>query len=114
MSEKTAAVIAFLAILVLVPIVFMIVGSLLSKLVKVVKLGFFDRLAGGLFGLLKYFICLGLFIQFLEYTGLADKCIRKDVERQSVLYEPVRKISDACLHWTWEKMMSYSDNGADE
>ena len=109
MSEKTAAVVAFLAILVLVPVACTIVGGLLSKLVRVAKLGFFDRVAGGLFGLLKYFIFIGLFIQLMEYTGLSDKCVRRDGEHKSVLYEPVKKVSYACLHWTWEKVMSYSE-----
>lgn len=111
MSEKTATVIAYIAILVLVPVACMLAGGLLSKLVKFVKLGFFDRLAGGIFGLLKYLVFLGLFIQFFEYTGLADKCIRKDGEHKSVMYEPVRKITDACLHWTWDKVMSCSEYG---
>ncbi len=110
MSEKTASVIAFVAILLIVPIGCMIVGGLLSKLVKVARLGFFDRLAGGAFGLLKYFIFMGLFIQLMEYTGLSDKCIKKDGEHKSVLYEPVRKVSDVCLHWTWEKVMSCSED----
>lgn len=110
MSERAASVIAFVAILLIVPVACMLVGELLSKLVKVVRLGFFDRLAGGMFGLLKYFIFMGLFIQLMEYTGLSEKCITKDGEHKSVLYEPVRKTSDVCLRWTWEKVMSCSDN----
>lgn len=109
MPEKTASVIAFIIILIVVPIAFMLAGELLSKLVKVAQLGFVDRLLGALFGMLKYVIFLGLAIQLMEYTGLADKFIRSETKRQSVMYEPVRKITDKCLRWTWEHVMEHSD-----
>lgn len=105
MSEKTASVVAFILILIVVPLIFTLLGELLSKIIRAAKLGALDRFAGGIFGMLKFTIFLGLAIQLLEYTGLSDKLINKDEERQSRFYEPVRKTTDTCLKWAWKHVM---------
>lgn len=102
MSEKAAGIVAFIIILMVVPAVFVAVGNILFRLVKAVQLGFADRLLGGVFGLLKYLIFTGLVIQLLEMSGLAEKFINRNEEHPSLLYEPVRKTTDFCLHWTWD------------
>lgn len=107
MSDEVAQVVAFIVILLIVPIVFSIVGNLLSKFVRIISLGFVDRLLGGIFGVLKFFIVIGLCIQLMEMTGVADKVIRNSEKKESRLYEQVRVITDSCLKWTWNKMMPY-------
>lgn len=121
MSEKSASILAFILILVVVPIAFMLLGGFLSKVVKIVKLGLMDRLLGALFGLLKYTVFLGLAMQLLDYSGLSDNFVKEDAERRSALYEPVRKVTDFSLRWTWNHIMEHTDielpelkNGADE
>lgn len=104
MEFNVAQVVAFIVILIIVPIVFSIVGNLLSKIVKIISLGFVDRLLGGVFGVIKFFIVIGLSIQLLEMTGVADKVIRSDEKKESQLYEQARVISDACLKWTWDRV----------
>ncbi len=105
MSEKTAVIVAFVLILMIIPLAFTLLGGLLSKVMKAAKLGFADRLLGGLFGMLKFAIFIGLCIQLLEYTGFSDKFINQDEERQSKFYEPVRNVTDKCLHWAWDKVL---------
>lgn len=109
MSEKTASVVAFILILIIVPLVFTLLGNVLSKIFKAANLGFLDRLAGGLFGMLKFTIFMGLAIQLLEYTGLSEKLINKDEEHQSRFYEPVRKTTDKCLNWAWQHVMEQKE-----
>lgn len=109
-SEKSAAVASFILILILVPLVFNLLGLMLSKFVKIVQLGFLDRILGGLVGLLAYLTVLGLMIQLLEITGLSSSIRDKEEgERQSVLYEPVRKTTDFCLHWAWDRINDFVD-----
>ena len=107
MDDNVAQVVAFIVILILVPVVFSIVGNLLSKLVHIISLGFVDRLLGGLFGVVKFFIVIGLCIQLLEMTGVADKLIRNSEKKESLLYEQARVISDNCLRWTWNKVLPH-------
>lgn len=110
MSDNIAQVVAFLLILLAVPIAFLILGSLLSRFVKVSKLELIDRLGGGLFGLMKCFLIMGLLFQLLEISGFSDKVIRSEECKASVLYQPVYETSNKCLKWTWKKMSSVKDN----
>ena len=107
MDDNVAQVVAFIVILILVPVVFSIVGNLLSKLVHIISLGFVDRLLGGIFGVVKFFIVIGLCIQLLEMAGVADKLIRNSEKKESLLYEQARVISDNCLRWTWNKVLPH-------
>ena len=108
MSDKSATVIAFILILIIVPFIFTWIGGALSKLVKIVRLGFLDRLLGGVFGLISFIVFTGLVIKLLDYTKISDSINDNDSHNKSVLYEPVRDMTDACLHWTWDKVLTYS------
>ena len=82
----------------------MIIGGLLSKLVEVAQLGFFNRILGAIFGFVKYLIIIGLLIKFSEFMGIAAGFSGESKGKKSELYEPVRKITDFCLRWTWDKV----------
>jgi|SRR5574344_1201368 membrane protein required for colicin V production len=110
MSDNVAQVVAFLLILLAVPIAFLILGNLLSRFVKVAKLEVIDRIGGGFFGLVKYFLIMGLFFQLFEISGFSDKVIRSEDCKASVLYQPVYETSNKCLKWAWKKMSSIKDN----
>ena len=62
MSDQTARIVAFVIILLVVPMVCGVLGKLLSKLVHAASLGFIDRLLGALFGLFKVRLIMGLVI----------------------------------------------------
>ncbi|MCQ2111465.1 MAG: CvpA family protein [Bacteroidaceae bacterium] len=106
MSETAASITAFIIILLMVPLVFTFVGEMLSRLIRAIQLGFADRLLGGLFGMVKYLLVMGLVLQLLDYTGLSDKFLRNESDKtQSRFYQPVRSMTDACLRWTWNSVM---------
>ncbi|MGX8690418.1 MAG: CvpA family protein [Bacteroidaceae bacterium] len=104
MSDKTACIVAFVIILLVVPMLCGLVGKLLSKLVHAASLGFLDRLLGALFGLFKYLIIMGLVIKVLDMTGISDKMMDRDEKKQSKYYEPVSEFTGFCLQWTWNKV----------
>ncbi len=104
LSEKAAVVLSFILILIVVPLIFTFLGSLLCKLIRHTPLGFLDRVAGAFFGLVVYFLFTGLAIQLLEFTHLSDKILNKESGRQSQLYVPARDASAFCLRWSWSKV----------
>ena len=104
MSEKTAGIVAFVIILLVVPLIFGVLGKLLSKLVHAASLGFLDRLCGAVFGLFKYMLIMGLVIKILDMTGISDNIINKEEKKHSKYYEPVRDFTGFCLQWTWNKV----------
>lgn len=111
MRQDVAETVAFVIILILVPIVCGVVGHLLSKLVKAVNLGLLDRLLGALSGVLVWFLLAGMAIKLMEITGMSDTIRIKGEEngdssgKESVLYAPTRDVSAACLQWTWKKVL---------
>lgn len=110
MSDQTARIVAFVIILLVVPILCGLLGKLLSKLVHAASLGFVDRLIGALFGLVKFIIFMGLVILLLEITGLGDRIVNNEEKKQSQLYVPVRNFSSFCLRWTWNKVQENADD----
>lgn len=107
MTDRTAQITAFVLILIIVPFICGLLGHVLSSLVNIAQLGLVNRFLGAVLGGLKYLLALGLIIHLLEYTGLADSI--KEVpegKNSSRFYEPVRKVTDTCLRWSWEKMMT--------
>jgi membrane protein required for colicin V production len=110
MSDQTARIVAFVIILLIVPIVCGVVGKILSKVVRAANLGFVDRIAGAFFGLLKYILVMGLVIMIFEMTGVSDHIMNSAEKKQSKLYAPVRSISSFCLHWTWNKVLKNTED----
>ena len=110
MSDKTALIVAFVIILLVVPIVCGLLGKALSKLVHEANLGFIDRLLGGVFGLFKFLLVLGLVFQLMDITGLTEKVVDRSERKQSKLYVPVNDFTDFCLQWTWSKVEGTADD----
>jgi len=104
MTEKVAQVLSFILILILVPVLFGLLGRMISRLVHVADLGFVDRLLGGLFGTLKWFILLGLLFQLMDMTGLTEKVMKNRENQEKGFYPTVRDGSDFCLRWVWNKV----------
>lgn len=104
MTEKVAQVLSFIVILLLVPILFGLIGRMVSRLVHVADLGFIDRLLGGLFGTLKWFVLLGLMFQLMDMTGLTEKVMKNREDQEKGFYPIVRDGSDFCMQWVWNKV----------
>jgi membrane protein required for colicin V production len=60
LSDKIANVVSFIIILVFVAVVIYVIGLVIRKIVYLIKLGFLDRLVGGILGALKGSIIAGL------------------------------------------------------
>ena len=110
MSDQTARVVAFVIILLVVPMVCGLLGKALSKLVHAANLGFIDRALGAVFGFFKVVLIMGLVIMVLDMTGVSDKIVKKEEKKQSQLYVPVSEFSGFCLQWTWNKVKENAED----
>ena len=104
LPERPAFILAFVIILIAVPVFCGFVGKLLSRVIHAASLGLLDRLLGACFGFFMSMLVMGLIIMLLDFTGLSDSIIRIDTKRESVLYRPVGDFSRHCLQWTWNKV----------
>ncbi|MDM9631256.1 CvpA family protein [Robiginitalea aurantiaca] len=82
----SAFVITFLAILIGVNLL----GKLLSKAADFAMLGFLNRIAGGIFGIVKVAIILGVLMSFLERANQPLDLLAPDAFEQSILYKPIK------------------------
>lgn len=91
LSVRTAHITAFVLILVIVPLLFNLVGWLISKFLSVIKLGWINRLLGGVVGALKFAIFVGVAIIGIEFFGQSNTIVSKEQKEASVLYSPIHK-----------------------
>jgi membrane protein required for colicin V production len=69
------------------------IAKLLERVVKAVALGFVNKLAGGIFGILKFGLILSVIIFILNAVEKNFQLIPSEMKQESLLYEPVGKIA---------------------
>ncbi len=84
-------IITFIIIIVLVNIV----AKTVTKLVETVMLGFVNKLAGLVFGLLKGALILSVVLLFFDNINESVGIISKETKEDSRMYEPLRNLAPA-------------------
>ena len=88
-SDEAARITAFILILVIVPLLFSLVGWLVSKLLKAICLGWINRLLGGLVGVLKFALLAGVLITGVELFDKHGAIVPEDKKEASIFYYPI-------------------------
>ncbi|MBO4590336.1 MAG: CvpA family protein [Bacteroidaceae bacterium] len=109
LSERTTQVVAFILILILVPLALSAVAWLISKLLSSVGLGGINRLLGALFGALKYAVLAGLLITALESFDAEGHFVSMKQREESALYKPIHSISDVMLKEVKEQIKKWKE-----
>lgn len=84
----TSFVITFIAIVIMVNFA----GKFLTKIADFAMLGLLNKLAGGLFGVLKVAVILGALLIFIEKVNSSVGLLKNESLENSVLYEPIKEI----------------------
>ena len=84
---------AFLAIFLLVVLLFAVLGFVLHRFVKLVLLGGFNRLAGGLFGIIQGVVILAIFLLILNSQVAPQKA--RGMVRASQLAPPFIELGES-------------------
>lgn len=90
-SMTVLQVIAFISIWIIVPLLFAIIASMLTRAVEWLSLGVLNRFLGLLLGGVKWVLILGLLINVLDYIDYDDSLIHRAEKEQSKLYYPIKK-----------------------
>ena len=85
---------SFLITFIAIVLVVHFAGKLLTKIADFAMLGLLNKIAGGIFGMLKVAIILGALLIFFEKATASFNFINKETQKQSVLYQPVRDIGN--------------------
>jgi membrane protein required for colicin V production len=92
-DERLRTILAFVAILLIVLVLFSLLGRLLSKAVHLAELGWMDRLAGAVLGLLTASILSGMLLMMAVIGGVHGERFLVD----SVLAPKVLAVTDAVV-----------------
>ena len=88
-----AHILAFVLIWIVVPILFTLVASLLTKAFEIISLGWLNRLLGAALGAVKWLLFISLFICVLEYIDSDNQIVNKETKETSQLYYPVKELA---------------------
>jgi len=95
-------VISFTLIFLAVYLALLLIGKLAQKVVKVVMLGWLDRLLGMTFGLLKVLLIIGLVIICIDAINSTLPVIPSETLEGSVLYDPIKTVADVVFPYLKE------------
>ena len=88
-SAEAAHITAFILILIVVPLLFSLVGWLVSKILSAICLGWINRILGGVVGVLKFALFAGIVITGIEVFDKHDALVAEEKKEDSVLYYPI-------------------------
>ncbi|MGO4919431.1 CvpA family protein [Maribacter spongiicola] len=91
-DERNMSIIAFIITLVLIIIVVNLAGKLLTKVANFAMLGLLNKIAGGIFGMLKVAILLGAAFIFFDRMDNTFNLIQEETKKKSILYQPIKDI----------------------
>lgn len=86
-------IISFAVTFVVIVILVHIVGSVVNKLVDTIMLGFVNKLAGLVFGILKSALILSIILVVFDKIDEDIKILSSKVKAESRLYEPIRNFA---------------------
>ena len=90
---SVAQLLAFLAIWVIVPLLFWVVAGLLTRAMDAACLGWVNRLLGGLLGGTVHALLVSLAICVLEAVDTKDDLLSREQKQESVLYHRMEPLA---------------------
>jgi membrane protein required for colicin V production len=91
-GKKYLSLIAFVLTFILVVIGVVTLGRILEKFIDILLLGFLNKLAGAVFGVLKGMLILSLLLMLMNYIG-AGNLLDKKTRESSLFYETVESVA---------------------
>lgn len=107
-QTKYMAAIAFVVTFIVVLLIVLAVGKIVEKFIDILLLGFLNKLAGGVFGMLKGALFLSIIIFVINYFDASHSIIKQKAKDNSVLYQPIESIAPALYSWLHLKNFNFN------
>jgi len=91
-GEKYLGIISFIITFLIVVIVVIIVGKIVERFVDLIALGFLNKLAGAVFGILKAAFIMSIIIFIINSFDDDSSIITPKMREGSLLYKPVESL----------------------
>ncbi len=96
-SERVMPLISFAVTFIAIVIVVFMLAKMLQKVITMVALGFINRAAGALFGMLKFGLIMSVIINFTNIINEQISFIEPEMKTSSILYEPIGKVAQIII-----------------
>jgi len=97
LEQQYMTILSFAVTFVVVVIAIVLIGRLLERFVNLIALGFLDKLAGGLFGIVKAAFIISVIFLVINSFDTNESVISPEKKKNSVLYGPVSSLVPAIL-----------------
>ncbi|WP_281541631.1 CvpA family protein [Maribacter aestuarii] len=91
-DEQNINIAAFIITFILIVLIVHIAGKFLTKIADFAMLGLINKIAGGIFGVLKVGVILGAFLIFFDRLSSEFDILDEDTKYESKLYQPIKQI----------------------
>ena len=106
-------IISFIITFIVIIILVHIVGNVINKMVETMMMGFINKLAGLVFGVLKAALILSIILLVFDFIDEDVKILSEKTKSESRMYAPIRDFAPSLLpfidFWNDKK----SDDGSD-
>ena len=92
-DESMITVVSFACTFLIILIALVMLGKTLTKIAETMALGFFNKMVGAVFGLLKYGLILSIALLVYHEISSSIPFVEKEKVKDSVLYEPVKNLA---------------------
>jgi membrane protein required for colicin V production len=101
---------AFIITFIIIVLAVHLAGKLLTKIADFALLGFLNKLAGGIFGILKVAVILGALLIFIDHMHYSLGVISEESKAKSIFYNPLKDIGSLVFNKVLKKQGP--ENGA--
>lgn len=101
-DERYIKLTAFVITFILIVFAVHLLGKTLTRIADFAMLGFLNKLAGGVFGVVKVAVILGALLVFFDRANSRLGVVRSEVIENSVLYDPVKGVGALVFDWVLE------------
>ena len=93
MDPKLLQILSFVLIVVIITLLLKVLGSLITKLLKAITLGWLNSLLGLVFGIIKVGLILGILIMIFESLNSQFDLLKNGALDNAVVYNKIKDIS---------------------
>ena len=98
-DENYLKIASFLFTFLFIIVLISIVGKGVTKILKMVFLGFVNKILGGCFGAFKFTLFISLFLVFLDSLNTSFNLVKSSVLETSFFYDPIKEVGDKLIEF---------------
>ena len=98
-DENYLKIASFLFTFLFIIVLISIVGKGVTKILKMVFLGFVNKILGGCFGAFKFTLFISLFLVFLDSLNTSFNVVESSVLETSFFYDPIKEVGDKLIEF---------------